>query len=423
MSRKALIVGAGCFGLSTAYELLKRGWSVEVIDRSTILPPPDSASNDFNRIVRTSYSDPFYAKLAQEAIRSWRDQAEWNDTYHESGVLILGSRDSGVDYAHRSYLNDMEMGLRVEPLDSQTALREVFPPGAHVGSFVDRTRYLNRDGGWANAGQGVSVLMRKIVALGGKIIPGKNAAQIIQQGHKTTSVRCSDGTVFHAERFIIATGSWTKSAFPSLSGNIFQATGQCTAMVQLTQEEGDIYRKCPVVLDFKSGFYVFPPNEENLVKMAVHAGSSGYTHSVGLDGISTPRTVTSDPETGLLIPKTNVKELRDGLRMVYPALAEKPFVATRMCWYNDSVDGDWVIGYHPESQNSLMFATAGSGHAYKFLPVIGRLVADVIEEKLGAELVAKFALNRIPKAADESRPGEIARELDLTQLCTPEDLQ
>jgi sarcosine oxidase/L-pipecolate oxidase len=59
---------------------------------------------------------------------------------------------------------------------------------------------------------------------------------------------------------------------------------------------------------------------------------AGYIHGVGAKNISTPRTITSDPETGLLIPKTNVKELRDGLRMVYPTLADKPFVATRMCW-------------------------------------------------------------------------------------------
>ena len=45
-----LIVGAGCFGLSTAYHLLKRGLKdVTVIDRSPILPAPDAASHDINK--------------------------------------------------------------------------------------------------------------------------------------------------------------------------------------------------------------------------------------------------------------------------------------------------------------------------------------------------------------------------------------
>ncbi|KAF8178597.1 FAD dependent oxidoreductase [Mycena galopus ATCC 62051] len=420
--RKTLIIGSGCFGLSTALALLKRGWTdVTVIDRATTLPAPDGSSNDLNRIVRTSYSDKFYSQLASDAIQAWKTRDEWHDAYHESGVVILGSQGS-VDYAHKAYLHDLEMGLRVVPLDNQAALRQVFPPQAHLGSFWNRTGYLNRDSGWANAGQGVSILMDQITALNGKIIPGKNAIELIKQGQKTTGVRCSDGTLFEGlDLVVLATGSWTGSAFPDLSmGKIFHATGQCIAMVQLTSEEADAYRECPVVLDFGSNFYIFPPNEQNLVKMAVHA--AGYVQSVGAKKISTPRTIISDPDTGLLIPKANVKELRDGLRMVYPSLAEKPFVATRMCWYNDSLDGDWVIGYHPDSEKSLMFATAGSGHAYKFLPVLGQLVADAIAENLSPELVAKFALDRTPNQIDESRPDWALEELDLSQLCTPEDL-
>lgn len=34
-------------------------------------------------VVRSSYSDRFYAELAREAIRSWKNQDEWGDTYHE----------------------------------------------------------------------------------------------------------------------------------------------------------------------------------------------------------------------------------------------------------------------------------------------------------------------------------------------------
>ncbi|KAJ7188640.1 FAD dependent oxidoreductase [Mycena filopes] len=420
--RKTLIVGSGCFGLSTALELLKRGWTdVTVIDRAATLPAPDGASNDFNRIVRTSYADAVYSKLAKDAIESWKTDG-WLDAYHECGVLVLGNSDSTVDYKDKSYLHDLAMNLRVEPLQTPSALRQVFPPEASVGSFTHQSGYLNRDGGWANASQGISILMGKIAALNGKIFPGKSVTELIQQGKnlKTTGVRCSDGTVFEADLVVLATGSWTGSAFPDLPvGNLFHATGQCVAMVQLTPEEGDLYRQCPVVLDFESGFYIFPPNEQNILKMAIHA--AGYTHSIGTNKISTPRTITSDPESGLRIPKASVKQLRDGLRMVYPALAAKPFFATRLCWYNDSLDGDWVIGYHPQSENSLMFATAGSGHAYKFLPVMGRLVVDAIEGKMSPVLAAKFALDRTPNYADESR-HDSAKELELDQLCTSDDL-
>lgn len=47
--RSILIVGAGCFGISTAYHLLKRGYKdITVLDRSRVLPAPDAASTDMS---------------------------------------------------------------------------------------------------------------------------------------------------------------------------------------------------------------------------------------------------------------------------------------------------------------------------------------------------------------------------------------
>ena len=49
-SESVLIVGAGCFGISTAYHLLLRGFTdVTVVDRSETLPAPDAASTDMNK--------------------------------------------------------------------------------------------------------------------------------------------------------------------------------------------------------------------------------------------------------------------------------------------------------------------------------------------------------------------------------------
>jgi tRNA A37 threonylcarbamoyladenosine dehydratase len=49
-SDKIVIIGCGCFGASTAYHLLQRGFTdVTIIDKSDVLPAPDAASNDINR--------------------------------------------------------------------------------------------------------------------------------------------------------------------------------------------------------------------------------------------------------------------------------------------------------------------------------------------------------------------------------------
>ncbi|KAF4621342.1 hypothetical protein D9613_000843 [Agrocybe pediades] len=418
---KIVIVGAGCFGVSTAYHLLERGYTdVTILDRSNVLPAPDAASNDINRIVRSSYDDKFYTLLARQAIASWKDQEKWGDSYHESGVLVLGLSDT--PYADEAYKNDVSLGASVRTLRDSDAIRSVFPAQVQTGTFADSAGFLNHDGGWANAGQGLARLIDHVKKLNGKFLPGTRVANLCRDSNgRTTGVQTADGSVLDASLVIIASGSWTASTFSELElGHICLATGQSVAMVQLTESEAEKYRNCPVVFDFVSGFYVFPPNEKNIVKVAIHA--AGYTYFKDADTkVSTPRTITSDPENGLLIPKPMLKALREELRKIYPELAEKPFIGTRLCWYNDTPDGHWVIGRYP-GDASLVIATGGSGHAYKFLPVIGRLVADLVEDKLEPEVVEKLAVNKKRTTADGSRSGEVV-QLHLQDLYSPEDLQ
>jgi glycine/D-amino acid oxidase-like deaminating enzyme len=49
-----------------------------------------------------------------------------------------------------------------------------------------------------------------------------------------------------------------------------------------------------------------------------------------------------------------------------------------MCLYCDTWDGDFWIGRDPERQG-LVVAAGGSGHAFKFAPVLGGLAADALE--------------------------------------------
>ncbi|CDO77050.1 hypothetical protein BN946_scf184403.g25 [Trametes cinnabarina] len=427
-SRKRIVViGAGCFGLSTAYYLLQRGYQdVTVIDRASVLPAPDAASTDINKIVRSSYADIFYTRLAREAIAAWKDTKEWGNTYHESGVYCALSL--GETYTDKAYENDVALGARVEYLSGLDAVRRVFPPTVNIAVPEHARGYINRDGGWAFASQGISRMMEKVTALGGKIIPGKPVAELMKTDGKTSGVRCEDGSVFEADLVVLSAGSWTSSAFPELSlQRNCLATGQCVAMLQLTPEEADMYRDCPVFLNFHTGFYIFPPNDDNIVKLAIH--DCGYTQPLKSrkadTTVSTPRTVLSHGPDGLRIPKASLQKLRAELAQVYPELAKKPFAATRLCWYTDSPDENWVVGFYPGDPN-LFLATSGSGHAYKFLPVLGRIVADGIEGTLPPDVSQRFAVDRTHATKDSTVEPEIRAhapaQLKEEELCTPEDL-
>lgn len=47
-----------------------------------------------------------------------------------------------------------------------------------------------------------------------------------------------------------------------------------------------------------------------------------------------------------------------------------------MCWYTDSMDNNFLIDYVPGYQDSLFVASGGSGHGFKFLPVLGEVCRD-----------------------------------------------
>jgi hypothetical protein len=64
-NRSILIIGAGTFGLSTAYHLAKAGYkNITVLEKASSIPPTLSAANDYNKIIRAEYEDPWYSELA-----------------------------------------------------------------------------------------------------------------------------------------------------------------------------------------------------------------------------------------------------------------------------------------------------------------------------------------------------------------------
>jgi sarcosine oxidase / L-pipecolate oxidase len=84
-----------------------------------------------------------------------------------------------------------------------------------------------------------------------------------------------------------------------------------------------------------------------------------------------------------------VQHMREFLAVTFPLLHEAPVVYTRVCLYCDSPDGHFFIGRDPDRPR-VAVASGDSGHAFKFAPVLGALVADVVEGR-SDPLQARFA--------------------------------
>ncbi|MEU3356425.1 FAD-dependent oxidoreductase [Streptomyces sp. NPDC037389] len=126
MSRTALVVGAGVFGLATARALAFRGWSVRVLDPNE--PGTAGASSAETRILRLAHgTDDWYTGLAHRATALWREleRESGRRLLLPTGVLALGPRD-GDDWERASAALLRRLGAPVETLTADAVTRR-FP--------------------------------------------------------------------------------------------------------------------------------------------------------------------------------------------------------------------------------------------------------------------------------------------------------
>jgi glycine/D-amino acid oxidase-like deaminating enzyme len=177
-------------------------------------------------------------------------------------------------------------------------------------------------------------------------------------------VETSTGDRFQAQIVIVAAGTWTHVLLPEL-GSVMRSVGQ--PVFHLRPNEPELFT-APSFTVFtadieRSGWYGFPLHpREGVVKVANHGPG-----------------VQLDPERGARdVTPGDIRALRTFLAETFPALAAAPITSTRLCLYCDTLDEHFWIDRHPEKEG-LVVAAGGSGHGFKFGPLLGSLIADVVE--------------------------------------------
>lgn len=371
----ATIVGGGIFGLTTAIELSLRGHDVLVFDPGPI-PHPLAESTDISKIVRLDYgADEEYAALGEQALDGWR---RWNDECREAGHLPL-FHETGVTFVtrtemqpggfeHDSFETLVRRGHALERLDA-AAIAARFP-AYRPGVYVDG--YFNPVGGWAEASAVVRFLAERAQFMGIEI-------------RESRVVRVTE---IDADLVIVCAGAWVPRLLPELAGSL-RAIGQ--PVFHLRPDDPSLFEasRFPVFgADIsKTGYYGFPVNADGIVKIANH-GIGSEVHDDG------ERVVRAAQEAAF----------RDFVRESFPALVDAPLVSTRLCVYCDTLDAHFWIAPHPTHAN-VVVATGGSGHAFKFGPALGPLIAD-IATGVAHPLATKFGWR--PELVEHAR-GDAAR--------------
>lgn len=362
-SSTALILGGGVFGLTSALELRSRGWQVTLLDAGAI-PHPDAASTDINKVIRMDYAnDEQYTAMGELSIQRWR---EWNvrweeELFHEDGFLIMtrGEMPPG-SFEHDSHAFLSARGHTLIRKDSAALRRE--HPQWKAESF--RHGYLNPQGGWGESGKVVSMLKRDAIAAGVEVHEHVQFGSWLVEAGRHVGMKDATGREWRADLVLSALGAWTSEYLPWLSDRLW-ATAQ--PVFHFRPSDADAWRT-PVFPVWAAdigvtGWYGFPANAEGIVKVANH-GPGRRVRAI----------------EARVMPDGEEARFRAFLRDTFPALADAPVVSTRICLYGDSFDGHFLIDHDPDHPG-LVIAGGDSGHAFKFTPVLGELIADAVERK------------------------------------------
>jgi sarcosine oxidase len=348
----AVVIGAGVFGSWTAWWLLRSGKSVLLLDAWGPAHSRASSGGE-SRIIRMGYgADEIYTRMAMRSLLEWKKlfAQTGEPLFHHTGVLWIGRIGEPHSVATRTTLEMTGVPVEVLPA-GELAKRYPQMVLPNPGSFG----ILETDSGALMARRAVAALVRDFVRRGGTYKTG--AVRPPSGSGVLRSVETADGQRISAGFFVFACGPWLPKLFPELLGTRIYPTRQ--EVFFFAPPAGDLRFSqfhLPVWIDFTDprGPYGFPDLESRGFKLAFDRHGPAF-----------------DPDTGdRRLGPENIAEARAFLKERFPALSSAPLTEFRVCQYENTSSGDFLIDRHPDLRN-VWLVGGGSGHGFKHGPAVG----------------------------------------------------
>jgi glycine/D-amino acid oxidase-like deaminating enzyme len=330
---KAIVVGAGVFGLSVARELAGRGWSVLLIDRNA--PGTAGPSSARLRVLRCSNgADEWYTDSAWRSRTGWLELAAecGRELFVQCGVLLFasGGQSSEVGWEQASLAVLERLGIPVERLAADEVAE----------------RFAGMDGRGADFALyepmgGVLRAREAVLALQGSAI--RRGVQLRQ----ATARPAGAGVLVDGQRIDADLVVWTVgTALPQLFPGLTSATEVPEGMVEFAPPATVGSAPGPAWVDRQADLYGLP----------------------ALDGLGERVGPVNDLDGCW----------RANLRMRRPDLADQPVPGIDPCAFADMPDRHFLLAAHPEHSH-VWLVGGDSGHGFKHGCAWGSYVSDVLE--------------------------------------------
>src|SRR6185437_11989666 len=368
--RTYAVIGAGVFGAWTAHYLQRAGHKVILIDEYGPASSRASSGGE-SRIIRCAYGpDEVYTRMAKRSLGVWSDffARTHRNLLHRIGVLWFAN--PGNVYAEQS--RDMLRKEQVPFRDLSFAELERSYPQIHLAPGT--TAIFEPESGALMAREAVRAVVSDFVERGGTY---RHAAVRTPSGKGSLhAIHTAQGDTIAADAFVFACGPWLGKVFPELLGSRIFPTRQEVIFFGIPPGDARFGPpQMPVWIDFSDnrGMYGFPDLETRGFKIAFDLHGPAF-----------------DPDSGTrIVSPEKVAAARAYAAERFPALAHSPVVESRVCQYENTSNGDFVLDRHPGFDN-VWIAGGGSGHGFKHGPAIGEYVANLVTT--GAETDPRFSL-------------------------------
>ena len=363
------VVGAGVFGSWAAYHLQRAGRRVALIDAYG----PGNArasSGGHSRVIRMGYGDQeIYTRWSMRSLELWKEllrRAERPAQFQPSGVLWMARERDPLTTKTLDTL--ARLGVDHERLErSQLAARwPQIEPGPIEWAIHEP------DSGFLAAFQAVQTVAEMATASGVQYLHESVLPPAGKGGLAAVTTR--SGRTVAAKTFVFACGPWLPKIFPDLLGDrIFPTRQEVFYFGVPAGDQRFASTAMPVWIDFTEEIYGIPDFD-------------GRGFKVALDRHGPP----ADPDSLERVPTAETMELvREFVGRRFPALEGAPIVASEVCQYENTSNGDFLVDRHPERDN-VWLVGGGSGHGFKHGPAVGEYVAARIAD--GKPVEPRFSL-------------------------------
>ncbi|KAM5341462.1 hypothetical protein ACJ41O_014493 [Fusarium nematophilum] len=370
------VVGLGALGSAAAFHAALKGVRVIGFEQFN-LGHVHGASHDTSRIFRTSYGSPEYVALARAAYKDWADleRRTGQQMLTITGGVVFFPRDGpnpASDFTESLDVN----GIPYELLDSQEVNKRW--PQFNAPSGVD-TVY-TADSGIVHASRSVTAMQYQARAHGAVLRERTRVDSVTPDGNGVV-IETSSGR-FRAAKVILAADAWINKLLAPLGAEI---------ALSVMQEQVTYYKptdidafdpsRFPVwIWGGEKWFYGFPSYGEPTIK----AGRDVSNNFMKTD----QRTFVHSPQLQ--------EQLTSFLDNLIPTKGQP--LRTVTCQYAITPDRQFILS--PLGKHQDIIVGLGGGHAFKFAPAIGRVLAELAVDGQTNENISKFG---IPKTVPSSK--------------------